>query len=51
MIKFIQKYTESAKLHPPASLEIQLKDFVGKEDGNAEIICKAKNLLLSLKEK
>ncbi len=51
LIKFIQKYTESAKLHPPASLEIQLKDFVGKEDGNAEIICKAKNLLLSLKEK
>ncbi len=51
LIKFIQKYTESAKLYPPASLEIQLKDFVGKEDGNAEIICKAKNLLLSLKEK
>lgn len=48
LIKFIQKYSMCAKLYPPASLEIQLKDFVQKGDGNAQIIRRAKDLLLSL---
>lgn len=48
LIKFIQKYSKAAKLYPPASLEIQLKDFVQKGDSNARIIRRAKDLLLSL---
>lgn len=51
LIKFIQKNSRTAKLYPPASLEIQLKDFVQKADSNAQIVRTAKNLLLSLKDK
>ena len=51
LIKFIQKNKDIAKLYPPASLEIQLKSFVQKDDTNAQIIRKAKNILLSLAEK
>lgn len=48
LIKFIQKYSKSAKLYPPASLEIKLAEFVRKGDSNAQIIRRAKELLLTL---
>lgn len=48
LVRFIQKHGSSAKLYPPASLEIRLEGFAQKGDSHAKLIRRAKELLLSL---
>lgn len=51
LIKFIQKNSKTAKLYPPASLEVQLGGIAEKGDSHARIIRRAKEMLLSLAKK
>jgi len=48
LVQFIKEYGENAKLYPPASLELRLKSFIAQEDTHAQILRKAKNILMQL---
>ena len=48
LVQFIKEYGENAKLYPPASLELRLKTFTDKDDTHAQILRKAKNILVQL---